>query len=608
MSRGGLALLVFLANLLTARGQPDPDWLKKPYQLTLVLHVQPHPLMTPAFIDQMDQEMRNALQREFGKACNVEVIRKHPLLEEVLLQGWAALDKPQALDDKKLHFVRLAVREGQYEIEARQLDGATTLAGPLRKARTEDRLTVGRLAALTVAQDFGVVGELGEVKESIVELRLKAAGLGESAALKVQPGEVFALTQIVQGRDGKPRAVRVPDALLYVTTVQDGQCTTRLFERFQNSLAKDASTIGFRAVKLGTREGPVRLRVLDAKTREPVVGAGVTFGRSGFETAPAADAGATDHQGRLQSKRSYPNVVFVQVAIGGRPRAQTPIPLVDDQLVEVLLSGTEEAEQFVVFEHRYRQWMRKAGELTLGLDEDIRKVTDLDRANQPKAAVDKARLVESKLRQELPGLQKSLEEVKKFAKGAGRQADSYVGEAERYLAALQNQADSLNEFIQIGENPTPAQKFVKQARLLEEAAEAEQAIETYRQALQAGAPVEARLKKLEEAWRIKDERHRRAREFVEQTWNRLKAEDLEARLPEADRALTDCIAAQDFLTARRLAKLNVAHLDVLTNALSRLDPAASADHRDQAQAIARIAEGLGNLNKRIAEFLEKSAK
>ena len=95
---------------------------------------------------------------------------------------------------------------------------------------------------------------------------------------------------------------------------------------------------------------------MDAKTSEPVRGCGVAVSPLGFEQMK--DLGATDAQGRVRSPESFRHVAFVRLSWQGRPRAQVPIPLVDDQPVEFRLTMSEELEIFAQFEYRYRQWAR----------------------------------------------------------------------------------------------------------------------------------------------------------------------------------------------------------------------------------------------------------
>ena len=611
MHRLILAVVCLDAVTPAVRAQLDPEWLKKPYRLTLVLHVDPHPVLTGAYVGQLQRDLREALQRDLRDAGTVELITEHPLLSDILKQGWGALDRQHAIDEVKLHFVRVRFADGQYEVEARQVDGSTGLVSPLRRVRTPDRLWVARLAALTIGQDFGVAGELGETTGTVVRLRVKGNVKGPSSVLRVEPGEVFALAQVRQGRDGRPRGVRVPDALLYVVDVRDGECMTRLFHRYENPLQADRTVLGYRALKLGTRHAPLELRVVDARTGEPLPGCAVTASPTGFDTPQVVDLGATDAQGRVRSKELFRDVAFVRLTLGGRPRAQMPVPLVDDQPVEVRINLSPEAEAFAEFEYRYRQWARRVGELSLQVDEEVRQITALDRQDQTQAAVAKARALAARLKEDIPPLRQHWEAVKASGKGAGQPAEALIAQGERALAALAAQAQSLEDYVQREENPTSAQKLVKQARLLEEAAEAEEAIRLYQEALTLDPnqpAMQAHLKKLQAAWQLKGEAHRQARVFIYETWGRLPWEELERNLPRAREALRTCETAGDFLSARKLAKVNLAHLERLAGVLGQLAPATSAEDQEKAQLIARLADGLGDLNRRIGEFLERSAK
>ena len=78
------------------------EWSKTPYRLTLVIHVDEHPLLTPVFASRVRDEVRDALQRDLGGLCKVEAEPDHPLMQDILQRGWSTLDnRKYTIDELK---------------------------------------------------------------------------------------------------------------------------------------------------------------------------------------------------------------------------------------------------------------------------------------------------------------------------------------------------------------------------------------------------------------------------------------------------------------------------------------------------------------------------
>ena len=129
--------------------QPDPE-LKTPYLWRVVVQTRPHPLITPAFRDQLKRDLLATLQPGLGGFGTAEVIDLAEVPRdqwEVLWsnfdqKGFAALDPDPARDltGTKTHFLRVEVRDGVFHLESRQYDGFSGLATPLvRRQETRAR-------------------------------------------------------------------------------------------------------------------------------------------------------------------------------------------------------------------------------------------------------------------------------------------------------------------------------------------------------------------------------------------------------------------------------------------------------------------------------------
>src|SRR5205823_2626078 len=100
-----------------SRAALDPE-TKKPYQLTVVLHIADNPLLTDLFRDRVERELRDGLQAALGDLADVKVVREHPRLAEVLEKGLRSLDGWNERSAVKTHVVLIDFSGVNYEIEA----------------------------------------------------------------------------------------------------------------------------------------------------------------------------------------------------------------------------------------------------------------------------------------------------------------------------------------------------------------------------------------------------------------------------------------------------------------------------------------------------------
>src|SRR5216683_5218365 len=174
----------------------------KPYKVQLVLRFAEHKQLTPAFKDKVERELVNSLQGALGEMGEVEVLHEHAKLKEIEEKGLErVLDSWRDLTGFKTHFVLIGFKDGEFEIQARQHDGYTGLAGYCRKPeRITDRLLVARTAALLIERDFGAGGLVEPIDAQTARIHFRAAALDGSLERWVKKGDVFALVQI----DGPP--------------------------------------------------------------------------------------------------------------------------------------------------------------------------------------------------------------------------------------------------------------------------------------------------------------------------------------------------------------------------------------------------------------------
>src|SRR5580692_3940414 len=127
------SILLLTVSPLSAQLDPEP---KTPYLWRIVLKVQPHPLLTPTFREQLKRDLEASLQPALGTLGTVDVIdltdtpRDHwdSLWQQFDDKGFAALEAPRDLTGAKTHFLKLEYKDGLYLLEARQHDGFAGLS------------------------------------------------------------------------------------------------------------------------------------------------------------------------------------------------------------------------------------------------------------------------------------------------------------------------------------------------------------------------------------------------------------------------------------------------------------------------------------------------
>jgi tetratricopeptide (TPR) repeat protein len=595
-----------------AGGDAAAAWLSTPYKLDIVLHIQDHPLFTQVYKDLLQRELIDALKRDLGKIAEVEA-SKHPWMEAVVKQGWSFLDGRQVpLDERKHHFVRVFYQDGQYEVQARQVDGTTGYVSTLRKARTADRMWVSRIAALMVAHDFGITGKVTEVNGTTVRLHLKGVGVEAPPSVRVLGREVFYVVAIHPGRDGKPYGEKVEDTVLVVTGSQIDACQTRLVSRYQNIInPRDRSVLEYRAIKLGTQYMPLQLRVIDKKTGQPLPGHGVAVSPDGFQNM--RELGSTDALGRVRSNESFHNVVCVRVTYSGRSRLMTPIALLDDQVVEKALAGTQEADDVEAFIREYRKWQLGLGRLYTAVEADFRQISEHLAAKRVAEAVDFAKQQAVKLKEDLENSRKGLETLRNAAASAAKTGEAAMKAGESELATVAAKIKEMDDFVEEQVNPTPAQTQYRHGRILEDAADIEEAMKAYQEALELdqdnklNPKAKAHIGQVQRVWEIKKEDHQAARDFIFKKWDKVEPEELLNNLPDAEKHLKTCIKYGDYLTVRKLNKANLAHRERLLAAIKRLEEIDSDEAAEKLELLNKALDGIyRNLWLKATDFLQKN--
>ncbi len=625
MARLVLATLVVAFSPWSVHAALDPE-LKKPYELTVVLHMAEHRVLTRVFQEGVQRELQAHLQGALGDLATVHVVREHPLLAEVEAKGLQqALDGWKTITDSKSHFVLVDFVNGAYDIQARQHDGSTGLASPMvRRERIQERLLVARTAALMVAHDFGLVGTLDDKTNDPTAIRvaLKGGGLGISLEHWIHKDDVFAIAKILptsQLGGSKSESTRVEWALLQVVAEpRDGICTCRLWNRHTNPLARDEGVCGYRCLKLGTIEAPLRLRLVrDRKTGAPLSGCTVKVSPSGFQSRSQEQRVVKNADGFVTTENRYRNIAFVVVELNQIVLANIPVEIMGDQTLVCFVSVDKNVEKRGQLDREKSRWLGRLSEshdVQATLFKEVSTLAEKDRER----ALERARKGLEAVKTDIGQRRTELVSLKRTAEGLGlaNQLDVNTGhqplqELEAGRIALESYIKNLETILKEENNPKIQEwrASVERAKLLESQAEFGQALELYEKVLHEGAEdknLATRVKELKEAWQIKGDEHRDARAFIYDTWPQLtKAADLNVNLAKARAAFETCRQVGDLLSPQKLLKASVAHAGNLAKELDELAGQNNEDARNTAQTIDEASAGLGKLITDVSAGLPK---
>lgn len=615
-------------------GALDPE-ARKPYQLQVVLRVAPNRQLTQVFKDQLKRELRDSLQTQLGSLGQVEVVEEHPLLKEVAERGLqAALDgmeksKTATPAPLKTHFVLVDVVDNQYEVQAGQHDGLTGLSTPqVRKGRTDDRQFVAKLAALLIDRDFGVLGTVTRKLEGQqVEVALRGAQLlpaadpdkKEEPSRWVKKGDILAVAQVTKVGAGQ-RAARVPEAFLQVTEEpKNGACICRLWKRYGDPASNldEKAALGYRCVKLGTADGPLRLRLVDDKGL-PLDGLQVEVGRHGFDKKDDMKyQGTTKSEGLLQTEDSYSNLAFVVVLSRREPIARVPVPILEERVAAIRVNPNMQGEAVSQVVASKRRLLERMTEALLVQDELRKELGELMAKSKQDEALTKARVA-------LKGLQEDVSNLGSERTALGAELASLPPKSRLSLAdcelrhqELARARDELQKFTAELEDIVTKLRNDKTGQIVKtlllrgkealDRADFTEAISVYEQALAKSNDAQLRkeIDELKKGWEIKNPEHDKARKFIYEVWPNLDtAQKMKDRLSDVRRAFETCKAEGDKLTPRRLLLANNA-LDLrLQKQLRPLKPD-NEDDRAAIQAIEQAGLALEKLHTDVVEYLKK---
>jgi tetratricopeptide (TPR) repeat protein len=617
MSRITLAALLALLCLPRPAAADLDAETNKPYELRVVLHAEEHRALTKNFQEQLERELTALLQRSFGPLVNVRVepwqAADQPILKEIerrglqqALEGWVSSLKG------KTHFLLLRFAADRYEIRSRQFDHTTGMCtGTEHRAEVADRRLVARQAAALVEQDFGVVGTVvGDPKGREVEVAIQGGALGVSLKDWVKLGDVLTVVRVLQGRGhGEP----IPWVLLRVTGEKgNGVYQCQLSQRYGGDpLAKAPGVLGYRCLRMAATQVPLRLRLLDEKSGQPLDGVSVEVRRADSTEGEAEKI--VPRNGLVVTHEVYDRAAFVRVMVSGIQKAQIPVLLLDERVVvcPVEISTDPEAQRRSRLRDQSDFWVRRILDGLAAADERVREL-NRQRNSDPENTLALARKGYQALTDDLANLKLLRNELRK---ADAKQLD--LNDGERLMAALQKRGEELQKYIENldqalkeakGERAQKLKADYAKARLLETQAEYQEALDLYNAMLKDN-PQETNVLKdrdrLAKAWQLRGPDHEQARTFIYETWPKLDLAGLQSEMKKADKALKDCKKAGDRLTPRKMLLASVTHAANLKKRLEAARRLDSEEGRAEAKRLVQLGEEFRALLTELTAYVGK---
>ena len=624
-------LQIFLASLLLTAGAATSGpggQAEPPYNVLVCLRFDEDPLFTRLFTNRIERQVRDQLTNYFGPLAKIEVTSSHPLLEAI---GDADLRdfklSPEALAahqlPDKVFVVGIGNEHGTYKVQWRQLDSDTQQIGPWHWRVTPDRQWVGKAVCLAVTDDFAPVAIVKPITPASgvdtrqVELEFRGAAHPELLARWLGQNCLLQPYWIIKQKDGSLVRKPIPNTVLRMGK-NDGPRKATVISNQANPWKPTARLVGFQALKLNTQAGRLRLRLVDAVTGDPVR-AQVYANTVGFGSIDNEhQLPLPDREGYVVSREPIEHLAFVRISQGGSSFVQFPL-VITGEWTEMTCKVPRDraAGEKSEWERQLRYLVQDVNALQAALNDNVRVTNQMHEDKKYEEALRALKTALASISENRAAAGRSQVELAAKATELKIQGntllawvDTQLTEIDEQEKALAKKSTDLDNLIQKMDAQSRAQVLIGVADEAMAAGNIEEAIEKFQLALneQPDQPMlKARLDKLQETWRIKSPEHERARAFVFDRWPATEVTEIEARLPEAEKALASLEQVGDTLTAQRFSSVNNDHVIALSDLLDQLADSGTEEDLKEAEKYSAVLEKIAQLQDRIGEFIVSGA-
>jgi tetratricopeptide (TPR) repeat protein len=425
---------------------------------------------------------------------------------------------------------------------------------------------------------------------------------------------------LTEGCDLEPRrAVRQTDGSLLYTPIPNtflvleagGGKRAAVVSSQTDPWKQTARVVGYRAIKLATRSGRFRLRLVNADSGRPLLTGLVLANSRGFDALTDSDRlPSPDRDGYVVATRPFDRLAYISISQQRDLSFRLLLPITRDWCeLECKLPADRQAREKDNWRRQLRYAIQDIQVLQATLDQQVRRINELNGNKRYEEALRAAQSVSPELQPLVRSTQQSVDETMHLADPIGMREDPMLAWARQQVADIERRIEEvaglggdLKRAIEDLDARDRAKVLVKLAGQAEQNGDIEDAIQRYELALNEWGnqpEVQRHLDELKEVWKIKGPEHQRARDFVFQTLAGAHVDELQELLPDADDAFRALVGVGDYLSVRRLANLNGQFLGELADNLESLSGQGGTQEFERYQ---QLADRLAALQAEVLEY------
>jgi len=585
MQRACLLLALTFLPVLFTPAVAYPQWRAgKPYELAVVVRFVDSPLMTPAFQDSVTLLAEDQLQNLFGPLARLQVSsgvdKGHWLIRKIagagLQQATLSFDQFKGTLPQKVFLFEVDHRNNLYVVRWRQLDTELQYISPVYSRTTPDRRWVAKALCQAVQSDFAPVARLQAIATAPAQRRLHFQGAAWPQHLQkfLHDGAVLLPFKEQPGNSDGVQFKPLNRTVLKLTRGVADPAVADVASDLTAPFRQTARILGYRALRLKTTPGFVRVRLIDADTGFAVTTWSVKGSGTGFTGVNDGEFfGPVDAAGFRTSAVRYNGLAYIRLLDGGVSAVNMPVPVtgpLEEITVKLRVDAASREKSEVLRAAQYLTQDLRA--LRTGIDGNYKAANKLLIEKKYEQARDRFVALGAAVRAQLTRAGTDLHNIRQAAAaikgGAGQAVDLRIAAAQNGLEVLQGDEASINrstrslsQTIQEITNENLAHNLIEGSAQAIQAGNIEEGITLLEQALATfpGRPgVAQRIRHLKNTWQIKSPAHAAARKFVRETWAKINVATVGVHLPQAGREFAVLEAVGDYLTLAEMRKTGVA--------------------------------------------------
>lgn len=597
------------------------------YRVVVCLRFCDNPRFTPRLVNSVTRQAGDHLANFFGPLADVEVYsHDHWLLDAI---GERALDEPtfakELLADRRTtaRFFLFSIDHdnGTYSVSHRQIDGEMSQMGPVQQRLVPDRLWIGKAVSLAVKDDFSPVATVGPHPNSRDKVRLMFHGPRDAISRVLDRPCVLLPLWVLRQGDGGTTWVPVPNTVLRMNQDQaalldqhEGVTAAFVHSNLANPWRRTSRVLGFQAIKINTRSGQIRVRVLDEQTGAPAVNCIVYANDRGFDFRDADIVGQPDSRGWVSPQQTFQDVAYIRV-VQAASEVKLPLPITSDLCETTLeISVDKRAGEKSRLRRELHYLMQDLQTLNSVLNDRFHAVNALNQAKRYEQAMQTVDTTLAMVRSQRQAIADNIGSLQRLAAGMELNSHPLLELSQTQLAGIAGRESSLSELagnlrdtIEKQNAKSRAEALIKLASDAEQNGDADEALVRYNAAL-TELPNDQNLKQkiaeVEQAWQIKSPAHQAARDHVYGAWTQADVTQIEARLPQTEQAFGELKTAGDYLSMLKLLSVGSNHLSDLGSLVEQLADRTSDADRAEFEKYSELVRRLAAFQQEVSSHLQ----